>query len=90
MQLFDVDLFVNFELDNALSRVTFDQSPTAGLHYLMGLGTIAIYKGDHGDWDRMMRMSNQIFRSDLQPILHDRTALITRLGGNSLGQIDLF
>ncbi|WP_282410350.1 phosphoadenosine phosphosulfate reductase family protein [Pseudomonas sp. PS02303] len=84
------ELFVNFELDNALSRVTFDQSPTAGLHYLMGLGTIAIYKGDHGDWDRMMRMSNQIFRSDLQPILHDRAALITRLGGNSLGQIDLF
>ncbi|EPZ4797466.1 hypothetical protein ACXNZO_006633 [Pseudomonas aeruginosa] len=56
----------------------------------MGLGTIAIYKGDHGDWDRMMRMSNQIFRSDLQPILHDRAALIARLGGNSLGQIDLF
>lgn len=84
------ELFVDLELDNALSRVTLDQSPTAGLHYLMGLGTIAIYKGDHGDWDRMMRMSNQIFRSDLQPILHDRAALIARLGGGSLGQIDLF
>ncbi|MFW4982381.1 phosphoadenosine phosphosulfate reductase family protein [Pseudomonas aeruginosa] len=84
------ELFVDLELDNALSRVTLDQSPTAGLHYLMGLGTIAIYKGDHGDWDRMMRMSNQIFRSDLQPILHDRAALIARLGGGSLGQINLF
>lgn len=83
------ELFMNLELDNALSRVTFDQAPTAGLHYLFGLGTIAIYKGDHADWDRIMRMSNQIFRHGLQPILHDRAKLLQKLGGSALGQIEL-
>jgi len=84
------NLFVSLDLDYALSRVSLDQSPSAAAHYLFQLGTVAIYKSSHGEWERMLRMSNQIYRSGLRPILHDRAALIARLGGKNTGQMDLF
>lgn len=84
------NLFVSLDLDYALSRVSLDQSPSAAAHYLFQLGTVAIYKSSHGEWERMLRMSNQIYRSGLQTILHDRAALIARLGGKNTGQMDLF
>lgn len=43
-------------------------------NYLMELGTVATYKVSHAYWDRMIRMFNQIFRSELQPVLHIRAA----------------
>lgn len=84
------DLFVGFDLDYALNRVSLDQSPTAGIHYLMQLGTLQIFKGSHMEWDRMLRMSNQIYRHGLQPILHDPAALVAKLGGTQRGQMSLF
>lgn len=92
---FEVDeeganLFVGFELDYALKRISIDQSPSAAVHYLLGLGTLALYKGSHSEWDRMLRMSNQIYRSGLQPILHDPQALIAKLAGAGVGQMALF
>lgn len=83
---FDIDdegleLFVEFEMARALERIGLDDSPSAVVHYLLGLGTVQLFKGSHSDWDRMLKMSNQIHRSGLQPLLHDPQALLTRLAG---------
>ncbi|MNG24141.1 hypothetical protein D3C84_1088320 [compost metagenome] len=83
-------MLVEFELDYALRRVSIDDSPSAAVHYLLGLGTLALYKGSHSEWDRMLRMSSQIYRSGLQPILHDPQALIAKLAGTGVGQMALF
>ncbi|QEY63026.1 hypothetical protein FXN65_13460 [Metapseudomonas lalkuanensis] len=80
-------LFWALELDYALNRVSIDMSPNAGIHYLMNLGTVAIYKDLHGEWDRMLRMAKQIWRSGLQPNLQDPQALVAKLGGSQHGQL---
>lgn len=49
-------------------------------NYLTELGTVATYKVSHAYWDRMIRMFNQIFRSELQPVLHIRAAVRLRIG----------
>ncbi|WP_417546473.1 phosphoadenosine phosphosulfate reductase family protein [Marinobacter sp.] len=90
---FDIDeegaeLFYEFELDYALERVTLADAPADAVLHLMGLGTIQLYKGGYSDWDRMLRMSNQIHRHQIQPFLHDPHALIERL--RSTAQLDLF
>lgn len=90
---FDVDhegawLFYEFDLDYALQRVSLTDAPADAMFYLMGLGTVQMYKGGYAEWDRMVRMSNQIHRLQLQPILHDPQALCARLRAEA--QLDLF
>ncbi|MDU4254495.1 phosphoadenosine phosphosulfate reductase family protein [Pseudomonas sp.] len=85
---FDIDeeglaLFVEFEMEYALSRISLDDSPSAVVHYLLGLGTVQLFKGSHSEWDRMLKMSSQIFRSGLQPYLHDPQVLMTKMGGDA-------
>lgn len=81
---FDVDeegaeLFYEFDLEHALSRIGLDGSPAAVVHYLIGLGTVQLYKGTESKWDRMLKVSSQLFRHGLQPLLHDPHALVARL-----------
>lgn len=83
---FDIDeegawLFYEFELEHALERVSINDAPADAVHYLLGLGTVQLFKGGAAEWDRMLRMSNQIHRHELQPILHDPMALLHKLGG---------
>lgn len=83
---FDIDsegleLFVEFEMKRALERIGLNDSPSAVVHYLLGLGTVQLFKGSHSEWDRMLKMSNQIHRSGLQPLLHDPQALLAKMTG---------
>lgn len=74
------DLFWSFERDNALERITLNDAPAAVVHYFLGLGTVTLFKGGHGEVDRMLRMSNQIYRSGLRLHLHDPKKLMEILG----------
>lgn len=81
---FDVDvegaeLFYEFDLEYALNRITINDAPAAVVHYLVGLGTVTLYKGTESEWDRMLKVGNQAFRHGLQPILHDPHAIIAKL-----------
>ncbi|MFB8831965.1 hypothetical protein ACE0DR_27850 [Azotobacter sp. CWF10] len=92
---FEVDeegaaLFWSFELDYALGRSHLDDAPAAVVHYFLTLGTVQLFRGTQGEWDRMLRVSNQIYRLQLQPILHDPHALVERLRGKAQGQMSLF
>ena len=49
------------------------------VHYLVGLGTVTLYKGSLGEWDRIMRVGNQAWCHGLLPILHDPQALVETL-----------
>jgi len=71
--------FMEFEFDRALDSQRLNTTPSAALHYLLGLGTVKLFKGSHSDWDRMLRVSNQLTRHGLQPILHDPHAIIAHL-----------
>lgn len=92
---FDIDdegalLFWEFELDYALNRITVLDNPSEVVHYLVGLGTVILYKGSLGEWDRMMRVGNQAWFHGLMPIINDPIALVARLGGAATGQLTLF
>lgn len=81
---FEVDaegaaLFMAFELDYALNRIGILDNPAEVVNYFVGLGTITLFKGSLGEWDRMMRVSNQIWASGLLPILNDPHALVSTL-----------
>lgn len=83
---FDVDeegaaLFWEFEMDYALDRISILDNPAAVVHYLVGLGTVTLYKGGLGEWDRMMRVGNQAWAHGLMPILNDPHALLSTLNG---------
>ena len=72
-------LFMEFEFDRVLDSQRLNDTPNAAIHYLLGPGTVQLYKGSHSDWDRMLKLSNQITRHGLQPILHDPHAIIAHL-----------
>lgn len=74
-------LFYEFDLEHALEKITILDRPADAIHYWLGLGTIQFYKGGHADYDRMIRMSNQIHRSGLKPFLNDPHALLKMLKG---------
>ncbi|HDS1721758.1 phosphoadenosine phosphosulfate reductase family protein [Pseudomonas putida] len=81
---YDIDdeglaLFMEFEFDRALDSPRLNDTPNAAIHYLLGLGTVQLFKGSHSDWDRMLRMSTQLTRWGLQPMLHDPHAIIAHL-----------
>jgi hypothetical protein len=97
--IFEIDeegaeLFWGFERDHALERISLNDAPAAVVHYFLGLGTVTLFKGGHSDVDRMLRMSNQIYRSGLQPHLDDPKTLMTMLGATDTAhhaeQISLF
>lgn len=93
---FDIDqegleLFIEFEMEHALNRISLNDAPAAVVHYLVGLGTVQLAKGGHSEWDRMLRMSNQIHRLGLLPVLNDPQALVEKLSGKqATGQGSLF
>lgn len=84
---FEVDeegaaLFFGFELDYALNKYSKPDSlinPTAALEYLLRLGVVSIYKGSHSEWDRMLRLANQIWRHGIRDCLNDPVELVRRL-----------
>jgi 3'-phosphoadenosine 5'-phosphosulfate sulfotransferase (PAPS reductase)/FAD synthetase len=99
------DLFMAFDLDYALERIGLLDNPMGVVDYFVGLGTVTLYKGSLGEWDRMARMSNQIFAHGIKSILHDPQALVEalqakfnvqtpaatpELEGNALGQMALW
>lgn len=80
-----LELFMEFEFERALSSDRLNNTPSAAIHYLLGLGTVQLFKGSHSDWDRMLRVSNQLERHGLRPILHDPHALIAHLSAKVAG-----
>lgn len=88
---YDIDdeglaLFMEFEFDRVLDSQRLNDTPNAAIHYLLGLGTVQLFKGSHSDWDRMLRVSTQLTRHELQPILNDPHAIIAHLNAK-LGDI---
>lgn len=84
------ELFWEFELEHALNRISLDKTPSAAIHYWVGLGTLTIFKGGLGEWDRMLRVSNQIHRHGLQPFLSKPKALLARLADIGLISADSY
>lgn len=83
---FDIDdegleLFYAFELDRALEYYGphSDVYPSEVVHYLARFGTVSFKKGGHSEWDRMLRIGNQLHRHGLRNILNDPEALIAKL-----------
>jgi 3'-phosphoadenosine 5'-phosphosulfate sulfotransferase (PAPS reductase)/FAD synthetase len=74
-----LELFMEFELDRVLTAERLNDAPSAAVHYLLGLGTVQLYKGSQSDWDRMLRVSNQLHRHNLLEVLHDPQAIIARV-----------
>lgn len=74
-----LELFMAFELDRVLETQRLNDTPSAAVHYLLGLGTVQLYKGTQSDWDRMLRVSNQLHRHNLLEVLHDPQAIIARV-----------
>jgi hypothetical protein len=75
-------LFFGFELDFALDKYHRNCSsvnPTAALEYLFRLGVVSIYKGSHSEWDRMLRVANQIWRHGIRDCLNDPIKLVAKL-----------
>ena len=83
---FNVDLdsavqFLDFELDYFLDKHKPGQSsPAAVFHALTRYGLVSLSKGAHSEQDRILRLSNQIYREGLHKCLDDPQALLERLG----------
>ncbi|MGE8063910.1 phosphoadenosine phosphosulfate reductase family protein [Pseudomonas sp. NPDC089569] len=73
------ELFMAFDLDYALKRIGLLDNPMGVVDYFVGLGTVTLFKGSLGEWDRMAKMSNQIFVHGIKSILHDPHALVKAL-----------
>lgn len=107
---FEVDeegavMFWEFELENALNRYgpadedgnphADEFAPGAGVHYFLRMGTVSLFKGSEGEFERMMQMSSQIHRHGIRKDLNNPEALIAKLGkhGDMLpaagGQFDI-
>lgn len=74
-----LELFMAFELDRVLEAPRLNDAPSAAVHYLLGLGTVQLYKGTQSDWDRMLRVSNQLHRHNLLEVLNDPIAIVARV-----------
>lgn len=72
-------MFMGFDLDYALGRVALLDNPMSVVHYFVGLGTVTLYKGSLSEWDRMSRMSNQIYAHGIKTILNNPVALVEAL-----------
>lgn len=84
------DLFFQFELERALDfyhnseRTVF---PASGLNYLLRLGVISIFKNGHNEWNKMLRIGNQMTRHNLREILNKPEELIKKLTSTSIKPI---
>lgn len=79
-----VELFFGFELEYALKKTQDEQLPPSyGVHFLMNYGFITIHKGSYKEWDRMLKVSNQIHRHGLRKILNKPKELYSALGVSS-------
>lgn len=83
---FNVDLdsavqFLDFELDYFLDKHKPGQSsPAAVFHAFTRYGLVSLSKGAHSEQDRILRLSNRIYRDGLHKCLDDPQALLERLG----------
>ncbi|WP_286241200.1 phosphoadenosine phosphosulfate reductase family protein [Neptuniibacter halophilus] len=76
-------LFATLDMKYAINKFADGYAaPGASLHYLMNLGIVSINKGSHSEYDRMLRMSSQIWRHGLRPILNDPKAIVEKLGAD--------
>lgn len=74
-------MFTEFEMERAINKFNNDQnSPATGLNYLLRLGVVSINNGSHSSYERMLRMSNQVWRSGIRPILNDPQKLVEKMG----------
>lgn len=84
------ELFFGFPelgVDHALSKYGHQTTaPSSGFFYLARLGVFSIAKGRHMDFDRMLRISNQIWRHGIREVLNDPDELIKRL--SAFGNIE--
>jgi len=78
-----VELFYEFELERALEYYGphADVAPSEAVHYLARFGVVSFKKGGHSEWDRMLRIGNQLHRLGLRDILNNPEALIAKLTG---------
>jgi DNA sulfur modification protein DndC len=86
------EMFWGFELDYALNKFgpvdcDGEQGKDAfgaamGAHYFLRMGTVSLFKGSEGEFERMMQVSNQISRHGIRGLLNDPEALIAKLGGD--------
>lgn len=77
-----LEMFFEFEVEYALKRFTSPHTnpyPSSVVHYLLSIGVVHLYKGSHGELDRILRVNNQAWRHGLLPIMHDPQAIIARL-----------
>jgi hypothetical protein len=72
-------MFMDFERDYALQKYSFNTYPSSAIHYMLSYGMVHLYKGTHGELDRILRVSNQVWRHGLQPLLSDPQAILARL-----------
>jgi 3'-phosphoadenosine 5'-phosphosulfate sulfotransferase (PAPS reductase)/FAD synthetase len=72
-------MFMDFERDYALKKYSFNTYPSSAVHYMLSYGMVHLYKGTHGELDRILRVSNQVWRHGLQPLLSDPQAILARL-----------
>jgi DNA sulfur modification protein DndC len=81
-----VELFYEFELDRALEYYGphADVAPSEAVHYLARFGVVSFKKGGLSEWDRMLRIGNQLHRHGLRDILNNPEALIAKLRGVDL------
>ncbi len=78
------ELFLAFDLDRALERYhRSDANPTEVVHYFLRLGTVQLFKGQHAENDRQLRMANRVYRGNLRPVLNNPEALVARLGNRT-------
>lgn len=73
------EYFMGFDLDYALDRIAPLDNPMLVVDYFVGLGTATLYKGGLGEWNRMAKMSNQIYVHGIKDVLHDPHALLKAL-----------
>jgi 3'-phosphoadenosine 5'-phosphosulfate sulfotransferase (PAPS reductase)/FAD synthetase len=75
--------FPELGVDHALEKLADKNyiSPAAGFWYLVRLGVFSISKGQHSEFDRMLKMGNQIWRHGLRDHLNNPVELCKRLGG---------
>lgn len=81
---FDLDgaeMFIDFELDRVLKEYGPESgvSPSSAVHLMSRYGFLLIKRGGESELDRMLRMSNQIHRLNLRPLLNKPVELADRL-----------
>lgn len=74
-------LFFDMELDRVLSEYgpRSGCAPSAAIHVMARYGFLMIKKGGESEWDRMLRVGNQIHRHQLRDLLNKPEALVRRL-----------